>query len=403
MLKISFLGLGTFDKITQTYSYSRTTYHFTGFSCESDYFPLWVQQFQPEGKLYIVSTEKGLALHTDRLRIAAPDFIPVTIPQGNSDTEMWQIFSALTETITYEENEEVIFDITHGFRHQPLLALSAIIFLKALKNINVKHIFYGAYEARDNANHTPVFDLLPFLNIIDWAYAVRQFISSGEMRSFASLLADIHNKTYTENSPVKSVYLKTAGETLRKMDDAFATLRLQEILKYARNFSDSALRLSTDFQNQIKAKPFSLLINKISAPFSGIADAQGSLFSREGFVAQKRIIEFYLKSGDYQQAITLMREFVVSLYMSEASGFVGKDIQDKDNREKTEKLLGDFRRAIQEKKYIAEVEKKFGDIWVSIIQVRNDIDHAGMNNNPASGGSLISAVKSLYENMIRNL
>jgi hypothetical protein len=127
------------------------------------------------------------------------------------------------------------------------------------------------------------------------------------------------------------------------------------------------------------------------------------LFSREGFVAQKRIIEFYLKSGDYQQAITLMREFVVSLYMSEASGFVGKDIQDKDNREKTEKLLGDFRRAIQEKKVIAEVEKKFGDIWVSIIQVRNDIDHAGMNNNPASGGSLISAVKSLYENMIRNL
>ena len=45
--------------------------------------------------------------------------------------------------VNVDFNDQVSFDITHCYRIIPIISLCAVLYLKALKNITVQHIFYG--------------------------------------------------------------------------------------------------------------------------------------------------------------------------------------------------------------------------------------------------------------------
>ena len=87
-----------------------------------------------------------------------------------------------------EENDEIILDITHAFRSIPLLIFIVAAYLRQVKNVKLKHIIYGAFEARDTeTDQTPIFDLTPFVELLDWMNAVNIFQNSGDARPIARL------------------------------------------------------------------------------------------------------------------------------------------------------------------------------------------------------------------------
>ncbi|GHU27430.1 hypothetical protein AGMMS50256_07270 [Betaproteobacteria bacterium] len=83
--------------------------------------------------------------------------------------------------------ERIALDITHSFRHLPMLALVAARFLTRVKKIEVEDIYYGALEMTEN-DETPVISLKGLLNMLDWVDALVSYDKDGDYGVFSSLL-----------------------------------------------------------------------------------------------------------------------------------------------------------------------------------------------------------------------
>jgi len=67
------------------------------------------------------------------------------IPAGFSEAEIWDLFERIYNCL--EAADEIYLDITHSFRSLPMLLMVLVDYAKALKNIKVAKIYYGAFEA----------------------------------------------------------------------------------------------------------------------------------------------------------------------------------------------------------------------------------------------------------------
>src|SRR5690606_22505152 len=66
---------------------------------------------------------------------------------GKADIEhIWQLFETIIGIM--KDEDRIIFDITHSFRYQPILALLSIHFARITKNVQVDGIYYGLYDPK---------------------------------------------------------------------------------------------------------------------------------------------------------------------------------------------------------------------------------------------------------------
>lgn len=386
---VSFLGTG---------EYQETDYRFGESTCRTKFFPLAAKQFFPVAELYIVMTSEAENKHGAQLGTSCA-YQKIDIPVGRTEAEMWDIFSAMTERVPLNKDDELILDVTHGFRSQPMLALAAIAFIKAMKDVKVRHILYGAYEAR-NDNGTPVFDLLPFLDIIEWSAGFNQFKTHGDMKFFGERLRQIHNKTYTEKHAVKSKSLRKIGNLLESLTKSLETVRVKESIAGAFLFGSEIKNANEDLVNHPDTKPFSLMMEGLRTEIARLGCAEDKIFSKEGIRVQKDIIAYYLLSGQYQQALTLMREFLVSAFIAKDYPETDESlILNKENREKAEKKLSECMMKLKDNKELAGEEKPYAEFWSRVTDLRNDINHGSMRLNPIPAVRIIENTKKLFEDL----
>lgn len=77
-----------------------------------------------------------------------------------------------------KDGDEIYFDITHSFRSLALYELVTVNYFKdALrKNITIEAVSYGMLEiSRQNKGFTPIVDLSPITNIIEWTKAAEEY------------------------------------------------------------------------------------------------------------------------------------------------------------------------------------------------------------------------------------
>lgn len=106
------------------------------------------------------------------------------IPFGRDAAEQRQILECIEQAAG---RGEVSLDVTHGFRHLPMLSLVSAFVLERLGR-TVTGIYYGALEMTADG-HTPVLRLDGLLAIQRWVEALAVFDASGDYRVFAPLLA----------------------------------------------------------------------------------------------------------------------------------------------------------------------------------------------------------------------
>jgi CRISPR-associated Csx2 family protein len=106
------------------------------------------------------------------------------IPFGRDEAEQRQILERIEQ---FADRGEVSLDVTHGFRHLPMLSLVSAFVLERLGR-SVTGIYYGAVEMTV-ANESPVLRLDGLLAIQRWVEALAVFEASGDYGVFAPLLA----------------------------------------------------------------------------------------------------------------------------------------------------------------------------------------------------------------------
>ncbi len=243
------------------------------------------------------------------------DLQVVNIPDGSSEDEIWQIFEVLTKAL--QPNDRIVLDITHGFRSLPLLLVLAAVFLRVAKRVKLEGIYYGAWESRDrDQNVSPVFNLTPFISLLDFAGATEFFLATGNAKLLADLLVRII-KPINQALPDKRLYddLRTYSDSLVHFSTAYQLAQPLEVSQTAGKVKEFDSR--SDFELiSIEAHSISaylLVLDRVRQAIEPLTTGDESVCTRDSLAAQYALIRTYIRHGQELHAITLAREWLVSL------------------------------------------------------------------------------------------
>lgn len=201
------------------------------------------------------------------------------ISYARDEQEQVHLLQRIAEQLN--DNDAISLDVTHSFRHLPMLALVASRFLKNIKNIQTKKIYYGALEMTEN-NQTPVVELDGLLKMLDWVDALSVYNHNGNYQVFSPLFE-------RENGKEQAKLLNEAAffENTNQVHKAYAPLatfrRLPELdSPFTQLFADE-LQKRTQW-------------------------ATGQDFGER----QLKMAEFYLNKADYLRASVLLQEAWIS-------------------------------------------------------------------------------------------
>ena len=160
-------------------------------------------------------TAPMLAIHEQRLSEKLG--IPVQcllISYARDEAEQSTILTDLADHLAPGEN--IILDVTHGFRHLPMLALVAARYLARVRGVQVQEVYYGAHEMTDKATaQTPVLRLSAMLHMLDWVDALAVYEHSGNYGIFAPLLQQDGMPAQHANLLAQAAYFERSGNPVQ--------------------------------------------------------------------------------------------------------------------------------------------------------------------------------------------
>lgn len=293
------------------------------------------------------------------------------IESGSTTNELWKIFDVYADTVN--NGDEIVLDITHGFRSLPVLALPAIAYLRQVKNVEFKHILYGAFEARNSSkNETPIFDLTPFVELLNWTNAVNVFQHSGDAGPLAKLEG-----------------VKTIKDPLTTLSDALLTNRTLEAQEAVGRVVGG---LTHPKSLERLPPPFGILVDQVKDTYAGMSLRSPQTNSKESLTKQYVQIKWYIDNRHYLHAVTLIREWLVSweFISTHPTSLSSDDWLTEDNRKTAEDELN--------KRFRAKSPLPIDKLW-SYLDTRNDLAHCGMRTDPAprKAKSAIESIENLFK------
>lgn len=236
----------------------------------------------------------------------------ILIPFAKDAQEQIAILSVLADILN--DRDQVILDVTHGFRHLPMLALVAARFLKTIKQINVQHIYYGALEMTEQ-DKTPVLKLDSLLSMLDWVDALTIFDKDGDYGQFTDLLVQ---EGLAEN---EAYLLKQAAFFERTTNSSNARQKLSTVQKKLELLDSPIFGL---FKEQ--------LLNRL----------QWFKQANRG-LQEQQLAKEYLERNDYIRAVIYALEGMVSAKTFESNQDVNSYSDREENRQELKKENSSFK------------------------------------------------------------
>lgn len=369
---------------------------------------------------------------------------PIDIMEGKSEEEIWNIFDTIFEKL--KDDDEVIFDITLGFRSLPMLAITILNYSTVMKKIKIRGVYYGAYDAKkkdlsENKEYVPIFDLKAFAKLLDWTSGIESFIKYGDARAISLLAKDDINPVLKEESNIKAYGVEKQenamvefGEELENLTEAIHTCRGQVLTK---TFDFDKLNILLGQVDKRAIKPLKPLIDKITKK---VAD-----FKNDDIQNGYNAVKWCIDHGLTQQGFTILQETIrrdmliqgrEDIDLSEkqvrdifVETCVAKDkayateyelltrvkgkvfkltvndlLQNEDDRKRKldEKLSNISKEEINkvEKAINYLIQEKNSEIlktYTALSKARNDINHAGFNKETKSAKELRANLKEHYK------
>lgn len=391
MKVMSFLGTGNYQSTTYCYGIQECTTHL---------FPHAVTRFVAPDELLVCLTpgakitipqgqtqthfEHLCALH-QREGLVPP--LPVDIPNGSSTAELWDMFTILAQQLS--PGDDVVFDITHGFRSLPMLIILAAAYLRVAKQVTLRAILYGAFEAKDAAsNRTPVFELSPFLSLLDWTTATEQFLQTGNAQALAERLHQAAPRT------------KALTDHLEGIAQGLHLLRPLDVMRRAAEVPER-IKAATPTITRT-APPFTTLLERISVDYGrfGLHDPVRPANAPQFLLRLLDLAEWYLAKEQIAHALAIAREWLPTLLCYRFR----LDVLDREAREAMEALLGEeTMRQITVRGHICQWANvphgaRLRHLWgepTRLASLRNDVLHAGFRKRPQSAREIIKQTTAI--------
>jgi hypothetical protein len=268
-----------------------------------------------------------------------------------------------------------------------------------VKEVQVKHIFYGCYTQGEP--ESPVIDLNLLLELLDWMEATRRFKETGDARWIGQALKDTHNGLRREKKG-EPTELKGAGDRLITLSQALHLARPIEAANAAQQLRDLLPKASAEIQTW--AKPFSLLIDRVQRQVGQLAYEKTDVLDSQHLEKQFQFIEQLQQYGLVAQATQMAREWVVNWaiwYSNDRKALSQEEWLDHCKRGNMENTLsGAFRGGeeapppdwLKDPNLVAILRK----LWPALADLRNDFAHCGMRIQRRDSKDLYDPTQNLF-------
>jgi CRISPR-associated DxTHG motif protein len=329
------------------------------------------------------------------------------IPEGQSEEEIWAIFQTIYDSLS--EGDQVIFDVTHGFRSIPMLVLVVLHYARTMKQVKLAGIYYGAFEAHKKVPSSddrgtpelraPIFDLTPFASLLDWTVAIDRFLGAGDAGP-AKKLAHEHLATFSvpERMDPSLIALKRVSVALEELTKNLSTCRGPSIGPAA---SQLQSRIRDYFQASNHLPPLKALLEAVGCqvqPFDGNT-------VRDGLRAARWCMEHNL----IQQGYTILQE-ILKTYLCEQVNvdpknkayreIVGSSVNIRATKKSRDLWLGpasehpDITQLMVD--YL-DANPEFAKLFDRLTQSRNTMNHAGFPSFEVSADKLVAKLSGLMD------
>lgn len=340
----------------------------------------WQDNGHSDGRKGLGQCLQDLGLRAEVLRIDIPD--------GHSEEEIWQIFSAVFNSLS--QGDEVVFDITHAFRSIPMLAVVVLNYAKVLKNIGLQGIFYGAFEKLGQLREVeampvkdrkvPILDLTAFDQLLDWTLAVDRFLGAGDAKAVSALATKAVTPNQEESRGgdiAAATAIKELADSLENYTRNLATCRTPEV-------SQSVVDLREKLEKSRHVDLVKPLFHLFEPIEKQVREFKGDIVG-DGIQAARWCLECNL----IQQGVTILFESLITYLLYR----VGADYLDRALRNAASSAVQLYSQKKPESEWArdaalhAGITKKIiefcdkntevAKLLDRIGQVRNDINHAG--------------------------
>ncbi len=315
----------------------------------------------------------------------APQYKP--IGNGETEAEIWEIFRTMMDCIA--ENDEIVLDVTLGFRVSPMLMLAFVDYAHFLKNVSVKAIFYSAYQPWVDDKNAQLWDMISFVELQRWTRAADFFINTGNATELATILKE--NDDYTD------IAKKVEAVSLQ-----FQTVRGKSIIQ-AKTINELSEKINLH-NNSTENKPVKDLLNAISVKIKDFkmndtANNEFKTLVNNALMSVKWCIDHNLT----QQGFTLLQENIITIVLhkigktttedtwrsaASAAFTCHRNTEDKwhgkdDHKTKIKALLDANKDLFElfnpEKKQSEVLQNK--QLYSRISDCRNSMNHGGFTDN----------------------
>jgi len=396
---LSFLGLGNYEKCVYTFEKEKSkNVKFV----QNAIVEICKDKFD---KKFVLCTPSAKNTHYNSLvNEIGHSFEAVNISEDMSEKGIWEIFQQIYDVLN--ENDEVVFDITHSFRFMPMLGITLLQMAKFLKNIKVKKVFYGAYEPnkfKNGITEFPLVDLTSFSMLQDWILAGYTLVNTGRAEEIEKLakndLIPILKESKGKN--IEAANLRKIADKIQDMTLNFRTNRGNEII------TAHEMKEINESVKEIKEsnllKPFKLVIENIHS------DTKKFEYKNEENIIYS--IQWCIDKDLVQQGMTVLQEGISTLVLKEIGeknqynninirGDVSHVLQNLNNpSDKFKENLSKELKLKDLKKKILNIKEinKLSKIYLEIANLRNDINHAGFRNNPLKAQKFSKKLKENFK------
>lgn len=389
---VSFLGTVRFDRTRHRFPDGRL-------GPETPYVSRALAEVMEADEIEIVATADAERTHrepiAEELRSAnlpTPNFH--TIPRGESQVELWRQFEVIKDLLRPPAGTEVIFDVTHGYRSQPFFAAAVVAFVRAVEREPAPvGVFYAAFER--GQLETPVWELTPFIELVDWAQSMMLFLRTGRSADVAEPTIRLGRelaRRWAKTKEGEQPRLEKLGKTLREFGGNLETVRTGDLL--LPGTAGSAARLSAALREAKEsaaaipplADVLDCVQREMIEPLLGASD---HLAGEVGHRALAGLARLYLDMGRWAEAAAVVREGWITRYATPFAAFGGRN-QGRPSVEETKRHDAEERWNSEER-----------DTAQRIAAVRNDIEHAGFKYQPAAADTLQKGLGKLVEDFAR--
>ncbi len=331
----------------------------------------------------------GLKSVLEQMQLPTPIEV-ISIPDGNNEDEIWTIFDRIYKKLNTEDR--LYLDLTHAFRYIPMLLLVLVNYSKFLNLTKVEQITYGNWENRDRSQKPEValiIDITPLAVLQDWTNAAADYIEHGDAEQLYSLAQDklyfsLRNPDDNRNA---AQVLNNLCRNINAYCDSLSFNRGMSIINGKEGIQIMSYLEQADSKIIVPLQP---LFEKIRTSVEQCAkDNPANMIYAAGICA---------KHKNYQQAITLLREGIISIICSR------HNIKQDDSKKRELVVTAILKHLSSENSNTSdenstkltqeEIDKIISDVYpdslltadsagilFDILDYRNDFNHAGMRSN----------------------